>query len=352
MITRVTHILPMTLIRRERLMPTHGRVIVRIGQKVSASDIIGETTINPGHMILDIPRGLGVSQEKAEGLIVRKAGEQVSEGDVIAGPVGSLFPRTIHAPKAGHIVVISNGLVLLELDGTRYELRAGLSGIVSDLVDDRGVIIENYGALIQGVWGNGHLEAGILVAAAQTPDDEFTPNRLDVGMRGEIVFGGMCSQAESLRTAAEIPIRGLILASMTPDLIPLASKVSFPILILEGFGKVPMDSSTFKILYTNEKREVSVNACTWLHRTTPRPEIIIPLIAVNELPVPRDSDIFAPGQTIRVTQAPYKGRIGTVTSLMPGLTNFPSGFRLPSASLHLENGEQAILPLVNLEIIG
>jgi hypothetical protein len=352
MITRVTHILPMTLIRRTRLMPANGRVIVRVGQKVAASDVIGEAVVNSGHLALDIPRSLGVTQEAAEGLIVRKSGEQVSEGDIIAGPVGSLFPRTVHAPKSGRIVAISNGLVLIEFEGTPLELRAGLSGVVTEVIEDRGVIIENYGALIQGVWGNNHVEAGIMIAAAQTPDDKLTPNRLDVGMRGAIVFAGICSQAEALHSAAEIPVRGLILASLDPDLIPLANKLTFPILVLGGFGKVPMDSNTFKILYTNEKREVSVNACDWPNRSAPRPEIIIPLVAVNELPVPRDSDIFAPGQTVRVIQSPYNGRTATIISLVPGLTNFPSGFHLPAASLHLENGEVATLPLVNLEIIG
>jgi hypothetical protein len=351
MLARVTHILPLTFIRRERVLPVNGRVIVRTGQKVSATDVIAETKLDPGHIILDISRGLGLPQEKSDKLITHKVGEQVAEGDVIAGPVGGLFPRTVRAPKAGLVTVIGGGQVMIELEGSPYELRAGLPGVVAELIAERGAIIEAYGALIQGMWGNDRLETGVLNVVSHTPDEELTPDRLDVGMRGAIILGGWCSQAEVFRNAAEIPLRGLILASITPDLIPLASQAAYPVLVLEGFGKLPMDAATFNILSTNEKREVCVNATQWDRFNGIRPEIIIPLPVMNEIPPARDSDIFAPGQTVRIIQAPYKSRTATITSLLPSLTSFPSGLRVPAALLRLENGEQASVPLTNLEII-
>ena len=351
MLSRVTHILPLTFIRRERVLPVNGRVIVRAGQKVSATDVIAETKLDPGHLILDISRGLGLPQEKADKLITRKVGEQVAEGDVIAGPVGGLFPRTVRAPKAGQVTAVGGGQVLIELEGSPYTLRAGLPGVVAELIAERGAVIENYGALIQGMWGNDRLETGVLNVVSHTPDEELTPDHLDVSMRGAIILGGWCSQAEIFRTAAEIPLRGLILAGITPDLIPLASQAAFPVLVLEGFGKLPMDAATFRILSTNEKCEVCVNATQWDRFNGIRPELIIPLPAMNEMPPPRDSDIFAPGQTVRIIQAPYKSKTATITSLLPGLTSFPSGLRVPAALLRLENGEQASSPLTNLEII-
>ncbi len=351
MVWRVTHILPSTSIRRERVLPLNGRVIVRAGQKVSATDVIAETMMDQGHLILDISRGLGLPQEMADKLITRKVGEQVAEGDVIAGPAGGPFVRTVRAPKAGLVTATGGGRVVIELEGSRYELRAGLPGIVAELIADRGAVIEAYGALIEGLWGNNHLETGVLNVVSRTPFEELTPDRLDMGLRGAMVLGGWCSQTEIFRAAAEIPLRGLILSSITPDLIPLASQAPYPVLVLEGFGKLPIDAVAFNILTTNENCEVCVNATQWDRFDGIRPELIIPLPVVNAVPPACDSDIFAPGQTVRIIQAPYKNITGTITSLLPGLTSFPSGLRVPAALLCLENGEQASLPLSNLEII-
>ncbi len=324
---------------------------MRAGHRVSASDVIAEAKVDPGHLMLDVGRGLGLPPEKADKLITRKAGEKVVEGDVIAGPVGSLFTRTVRAPQAGQIIAVGGGQVFIELEGSPCELRAGFPGVVAELIAERGAIIESHGALIQGVWGNGLFEMGVLNILARRPDEELTPNRLDVSMRGAMVMGGPVSQAEVFRTAADAAIRGLIIASMTPDLISQASQVPFPVLVLEGFGKLPMDEVTYRILSTNEKRDISVNAARWDPYKGSRPELIIPLPVASEIPPARDSDIFAPGQIVRVIQAPHKNKTATITTLLPGLTNFPSGLRVPAALLHFENGEQASLPLTNLEII-
>ena len=351
MLARVTHILPLTFIRRQRLLPTPGRVLVRAGQKVTASDVIAETKVEPGHILLDVARGLSLSPDKVAPFVTRKIGEQVAEGDVIAGPVGGIISRVVRAPKDGVIASIDNGRVLLALPGKSYELRAGMAGMVAELVAERGAIIENFGALVQGVWGNNRIESGIMTVAILSPTDELTPSRLDVSMRGAIVLAGSCSNSETLRTAAEIPVRGLILSSLKPELASMAVQQSFPILLLEGFGKLPLDSKIYKALSTNDKREVCLNAVTWNRLGNVRPELIIPLPSMNAIPEPRDSDIFAPGQVVRVTQAPQKGQIATIDSLLPGLTNFPNGLHASAASLHLENGDRVACPLVNLEII-
>ncbi|RPI32614.1 MAG: hypothetical protein EHM70_08525, partial [Chloroflexota bacterium] len=88
MLSPITHFLPITTIRRTRLLPVPGKIVVRKGQKISASDVIAEVRLNPEHILLDIGRGLGLQASKADAFIQHKAGDEVSEGDVIAGPVG------------------------------------------------------------------------------------------------------------------------------------------------------------------------------------------------------------------------------------------------------------------------
>ena len=63
MFVPVTHFLPLTKIRRERLLPIPGRVLVHTGQKVIATDVIAETKLVNQHVLLDISSILGISSK-------------------------------------------------------------------------------------------------------------------------------------------------------------------------------------------------------------------------------------------------------------------------------------------------
>jgi len=350
MLAPITHILPLTHIRRTRMLPVPGKLLVRAGQKVTATDVVAEARLNVQHLVLDVSRGLGYPPDQVDQFVNRKVGDEVSQGDVIAGPVGVIH-RMVRCPKDGRIVAIGGGQVLVEINNAPYEMQAGISGLVVDLIPDRGVVIETTGVLVQGVWGNQKSDKGILTVIANGPNDPLTSAKLDVSMRGVVALAGPCSKAEALKVAGEIPVRGLILPSITGDLVPIAAQLPIPIVVLEGFGNLPMDRQAYQVLSTNEKREVVVNACALDRLTGERPEVIIPLPAVGQIPTPREADIFAPGQTVRILRAPYTAAIGTLVSLRPGQVIFPSGLRAQSATVRLENGEQVAVPLANLEVI-
>ncbi len=89
----VTHFLPLTTIRRERVLPIPGKVMVRKGQKVSASDTVAEANLTPSHQLLEVARGLGLRSEQADEYMQVEAGTIVAAGDIIAGPVGITLPR-------------------------------------------------------------------------------------------------------------------------------------------------------------------------------------------------------------------------------------------------------------------
>ena len=346
----ITHFLPITTIRRSRLLPIPGKVVARKGQKVNATDVIAEANLAPEHLLLDIARGLGLPASKADTFIQHHAGDEVQEGDVVAGPVG-VARRVVRAPRPGHVVIAGSGQILLEVESQHFELRAGIPGVVTELIPDRGAEIETTGALIQGIWGNGHIDIGLLSVLASFPQDELSPDRLDVSLRGLVIMGGFCGKAEVLQNAADIPLRGLILSSLDSSLVSLAAKMRYPIVVIEGFGNIPMNSTAYKLLSTNDRREVVVNAESWDHYANVRPEIVIPLPASHQLALPNETDSFTPGQQVRVISAPYRGTIGTIHSLLPGRTALKSGIRALAADVRLESGESAVLPLTNLEVL-
>ena len=61
---------------------------------------------------------------------------------------------------------------------------------------------------------------------------------------------------------------------------------------------------------------------------------------------------FAAGQTVWLRRPPAAGMIGTIIALRPGMSTLPSGLRALAADIKLENGEQVLIPLVNLEVVG
>jgi hypothetical protein len=206
--------------------------------------------------------------------------------------------------------------------------------------------------LIQGVWGNGRIDNGLMVNLLEKPDDVLSQERLDVSLRGSVILGGHVRDMETLRAAAELPVRGLILSSLLSPLIVSAYQMRYPILVTDGFGALPMNTAAFRLLTTNNKREVTVNAEHFDRYSGNRPEVIIPLPVSSDPPEPIGFETFAVGQTVRVRRPPNAGAIGTLSDLPGGMSVLPSGLRAPAAEVRLENGETVVVPLVNLEVVG
>lgn len=350
MIAQVTHIIPLTMIRRERVLDFPGKILVRKGQKVGAADVIAETNLHAEHVLLDVARALGVPVSKVDKYLKVQTGDTLDKGDLIAGPVG--FPRrSVYAQDGGQVVLADSGQVLIEVAGQPFQLKAAIPGEVVELVSDRGAIVEATGALIQCVWGNGPIEFGLMSILAKTPDHVLTPDQLDVSQRGSIVFAGYCDNEDVFRTAEELPLRGLILGSMSAKLAAAAAHLPYPVVLLEGFGKRLINPVTFQLLSTSERRDVAVNAEPWDALHGKRPELVIPLPADTNLTPPRDTDVFALDQQVRVLRAPYTGMIGTIV-MVKGATAFPSGLNVPAADVRLGSGDTVAVPLVNLEIVA
>jgi hypothetical protein len=347
----VHHILPLTTLVRERVLPVKGKVLARLSQKVGPGDIVAEATWSREHIFLDVARTLNITPDAADKLIHCQAGDKILAGASIAVGRGFL-PKSVKSPREGRVVAAGGGQVLIEAGESHMELRAGIPGTITQIIPDRGVVIQTTGALIQGVWGNGRVDTGILTNLAEKPDTELTANRMDVTMRGLIIVAGQVKHADALQAAADLPVRGLILGSLFPSLLPLAREMKFPIILTDSFGVLPMNSAAYRLISTNAKRETTVNAEFFDRYSGARPEIIIPLPVTSDPPQPRDVEVFAPGQTVRLRRQPAAGFIGTILGLQPGLTSFPSGLRAEAAEVKLENGEQLLIPLVNLEVVG
>jgi hypothetical protein len=349
MFAPVTYFQHATLIERRRVLPGPAKILVRKGQTVAPDDVVAEDLIGYKHLHLDIARGLSVSPERADELVQCKTGAAVVASDILAGPIG-LTRRVVRAPQAGKVVYIGQGRILLELTGSPLQLKAGVMAEVVDLIPERGVILQTYGALVQGVWGNGRIGQGDIRLLSSEPEVELNHQDLKDQWAGSILAGDYCSDPTIFKIAAQMSVKGIVLASMHPALVPLAMQSSLPVILIEGFGRHPMNAVAHEILATYDGLPAALNAETWDVLAESRPELIIPHDSYQEGLSRPPIDFFAPGKRVRIIGLSRLGQVGTLVDLV-GEVTLPNGLRAASARIQLENGETPNIPLANLELL-
>lgn len=349
-----SRITPLTVIRRERLLPVQGQVLVHPGETVGPADVVARCQV-PGTMrVVDVSRQLRIRRDRVADTIRKAPGDTVQANEVVAAP-GGLFGRLRRAcrsPVDGEIVEVRDGLVLIEEAGTPLELRAHLKGQVTNVMPNRGVVISAAGALIQGVWGNGGEAEGVLKLLVDSPQKPLRNRSIDVSCHGTVIVGGRLADERALDQAAEAQVRGVIVGSVNADLRPLLESLPFPVLVTEGFGAMPMSDPVFALLHANMGREAMVNADTRTRWGARRPEVLIPLRAEDEKPAEEPGPrLLQVGDRVRVLRAPHVGSVGTVRELPPLPQPLESGARLPVALVDLAQEQAVAVPLVNLELI-
>ena len=346
----ITHVLPLAAIRRERRLAMPGVILARVNQKVQAQDVIGEADHSLRHILIDLARGLGVREKEVDRYLIREKGDRLEQGDIIAGPVG-FARRTVRAPRDGRVASILDGQLLFEALGEPYRLRAGLPGTVVATDETRSVTIEASGALVQAVWGNGRQDFGVMRVVCRDAADRLQTDELVLSLRGAVIVACICDHPAALHQAREMAVRGLVLSSMASDLIPLAQRMPYPIVLIEGFGEIPLSSPAFRLLSSNNGREAAVDARPWRPYEDQRPEVIIPLPTARTADLPDEFVQLEPRVQVRVLRAPYQGAMGVIQDVMAQGMTYPSGVLARSAKVDLEGFGLVTVPIANLEAL-
>lgn len=350
MLSKVKQIHAKVSIKRERVLPVPGVVLVRRMQKVTPTDVILVAPMKPEVILLDIALGLNVSPERADELLQRQSGDELVKGDVIAGPVG-IFQRVIRAPGPGLVKISGEGKVLFELSSEPYELQAGMDGTVTGIIPERGAIIETSGALIQGVWGNGKITYGVVQPISSGTLQELVPETLNIGFRGVILTAGYCQNPKALEAAGNVPIKGLILGSISSKLVPLAKSIAYPILVIDGFGELPMNRAAEEILLASKERNIALNAQEFDAFLGKYPELIISQTSQSATDLPKETDTLKVGKKVIVISGPEKNMIGNIEAIPAKKQRLDSEILTRVAVVSLPNNQSAVIPLNNLEIL-
>lgn len=351
-VTRVSSNMAM---RRERMLPVRGEVLVGTGSPLEPSDIVASTTLSSEMQLLSVAKGLGVSEEDFSRCLRVGVGDLVKEGDVLAAREGAtrLFGRTYRSPISGVVTAISNGRLLIQSARSTLELKAHYRGTVLSVMSGLGVIVEVKGALIQGIWGTDEEGFGVLKLAVTGPGESMDPEAVDMSCRGTILVGACSVGEETLYRAREMEVEGILVGSLDAGLRELVHSMPFPLVVTEGFGKFPISLPIFDLLRSYEGQEASIRGTMEARGGAVRPEMIIYLPHVPGEPVVESRPELVLGRRaqVRIVRGPRLGQTGQVVDFPLHGRRLESGATCRGVEVKLESGEVVFVPQANVELL-
>ena len=347
-----TRIKALTRIRRQRVLPKPGEILVAVGGRVESTQVVARTNLPSGFRIVAVARLLDVATSEMETYLQVKLGDTVHQGDVIARR-GGLLGRSVKSPIDGVVTARGGGRLLIEAQPTPYELHAYIPGTVLHVKHDQEVVIETSGALIQGTWGSGGESIGVLKDVARRADGPLRARSIDASCHGAILVAGVTRDQEALQRAVDVEARGIVTGGLCSDLVSFAEELPFPVIATEGIGDVPMIREIFRLLKENEGEEASVSGQVASRWGAERPEIIIPK-PDSRAPADEAERVggITVGTRVRIVRAPYMGTVGKVVGLPWYARRIETGARARCADVDIGQDEPVSIPLVNLDVLG
>jgi len=346
-----TTVSPLKLIRRERMLPGPGQILVQEGERVDPVQVIGIAEVPGSFHILNVAEMLGVPARSAQRYVKVEPGQEVKEGDILA--MRRMPRRVCRSPIDGQVTGSGGGRLLVESKPQRVEVRAGYYGTVERVHPNRGVSIQIAGAIIQGAWANGQEGFGVLRVTVKGRDKPLRARTVDTASRGVILVGGARLDEQALERAVELQARGIIVGGLPAELLEAVKNLPFPVLATEGIGAISMSAHIFELLSTHDGREAVIDGRFQSGWTTRRPEIIIPLPAEPGTdPLRLMEAPLKVGDRVRAIRHPHTGMTGKVLALPEAAMRTVTGARLMVAQVKPDEGEEPLfIPLVNLEIL-
>jgi len=371
------------VVRKQRRLPLPGEILVRPGQPVEPHTPVARAEL-PGELVtVRCSEELGIEPAELGGALRVKPGEQVSEGQVLAELKGlfGLFASRVRAPVSGRVEFASaaTGHVGIRRERAPLVLTAFVRGRVAEIAPPDTVVIETRGALVQGVFGVGGETTGQVLCPVRSPREPLAESALPVELAGKIVVGGAWAEPEAWRALVERAAAGLVVGSLRDSelaaylgyelgiAITGQEDVPFPVLVTEGFGRIPMAERTFELLRSLEGRHASMSGQTQIRAGAIRPELVAPREPPPEGRAPepgpapaaaRAAGTLDVGSKVRLIRHPRFGRTGRVIELPEEPREIATGARVRVLVAELDPeregvpAERVVVPRSNVELFS
>lgn len=361
-----------TTLRKHRRLPLSGQVLVQAGEAVRAEQTVARAEL-PGPVTpVNVTALLGVPAGDIHERMLRKEGDAVQKGDIIAEtlPFFRFLRSEARSPVDGVIETVSKvtGQVMIRAAPRPVNLRAYVDGTAVEVTPGKGVVVETTGMLVQGILGVGGEVCGALAVVSRGPEEVVAPEKLDESLRGKIVVAGAFLGSALFRRAAELGIEALIGGGFDDqdlrDLLGHDLGVAVtghepikPVLIVtEGFGRIPMARGTYDLLASRAGQRASASGATQIRAGVLRPEIIVPELTAAPAPAaehagpapePRGLEV---GARVRIIREPCFGVLGKIASLPAEPEAMPSEVVVRVACVRLDDGSEIAVPRSNVEL--
>tara|TARA_B100000214_G_scaffold356693_1_gene315515 strand:- start:2675 stop:3805 length:1131 start_codon:yes stop_codon:yes gene_type:complete len=357
-------------IKKERILPIKGEVLKKKGDTVQAENIIARTNL-PGNVhMVKVSNRLNISPADIRDALIIDEGDTVVKGDLIAQTDGifGFFKSELLSPISGNIESISDvtGQIAIREAPLPVEIDAYVSGKISQVIEEEGVVIDTNAAYVQGIFGIGGEARGILEIVSKNRSDSLEANDINSSHQGKIIVGGSFLSLDAYEKALSKKVSGIVVGGFNYfDLekilgftlgvaITGTEKLNTSLIVTEGYGNIQMSDRTYELLKTHNGKFVSINGATQIRAGVIRPEIVIPL---EEKKKRNDSISSNKGQlgiqegsNVRVIREPYFGKIGEVIELPTELRQMESETMVRVAIVKI-NDSHSVIPRSNLELL-
>lgn len=357
-----------TRIAVERRLPLAGKVLVDVGSRVAAAQVVARTEL-PGNVHpVNCAGILGVLPQDVESCLLVKVGDPVRKGQVIAISKSffGLFKSRCECPCDGTLESASavTGQVILREPPVPVEVTAYIDGVVTAVFPGEGVRVETDGAIIQGIFGVGGERHGKIKLAVGSPEEVLDVDGVGADVKGCILVAGSRVTLPALRRAAELGAAAVVAGGFhNADLrellgyelgVAITGHEDLPttLIMTEGFGQIAMAKRTFDLLCEFEGASASVSGATQIRAGVIRPEVIIPAEGGRqEAQAERAAGGLELGNSVRIIREPYFGKIGRVVDLPAQLQELQTGAKVRVLKVALDDGSTVTLPRANVEVI-
>ena len=350
--TSVIKVRMLTTVRRARVLPRSGDVVVPIGQDVNPTHVVANATDISSYQILPAANLLDIPAEKLSEHLLVKDGDALKRGTPLMRKSG-LFGRAkvYRSPVEGLLHQVRDGCLIIEKAGELIELRAMLPGKVVSVIPGRGVIIETIATQIEGIWDSGKDGFGRIRLGTEFNYLELEPNRIGSVGHDSVIVAGKVSESTSLESLEELGVRGLIVGGLNSQLYHRAHEFSYPIIVTDGFGRQDMAEPIFDLLKQSEGRQASLLSSEEKPRKQ-KSEIIIPLPTTHDNSRLASSQISLDvGSSVRARRL-EKNSTGKVVRTFTQPRKTKVGALLPGAAVEFSEDDVKFIPFRNLDLIS
>ena len=359
-----------TKITKKRILPLKGDVVVSLGDKVAPETVVARTEIPGPVEPVNVANILGVPPEDVMEAMLKKVGDVVEEGEIIAKSKSffGLFTSAAKAKITGTIENISHitGQVLLRGAPMPVEVKAYLSGKVTEIFENEGVAVTTWGSFMQGIFGIGGETHGPIKMVSKSTSEILTEKEIDDSCKGYIIVGGSLVTAGGLNKAISVGAVGIVVGGFNDkdlrdflgyDLgvaITGNEKKGITLVVSEGFGEINMAQKTYDLMKSNEGKMACINGATQIRAGVIRPEVVLPFDEDidKEFATDQQENLgLTTGSLVRVIREPFFGRLGKVSDLPAPLHKLESESHARVLEVVFPDGTKSIIPRANVEAI-